>query len=150
MFLLSVVVVICMHTYNTSLTNFTDLQIIHGPRGTTTLLVCINDKADINCGFQGANPTDVEVIWYITRQNSHVMTVPANDILTPTNGLQWVLDESSGNDRSPNSKLIVGPVGEEHDQSTYKCSIGLPGEPKINSTIETLIVVGMIIIIFIQ
>ena len=112
------------------------------------MLVCINDKADINCGFQGANPTDVEVIWYIARQNSHVMTVPANDILTPTNGLQWVLDVSSGNDRSPHSKLIVGPVGEEHHLSTYQCSIGLPGEPKINSTIETLIIVGMIMHIF--
>ena len=87
MFLLSVVVVIYMHTYNTSLINFTDLQIINGPRG-TTLFVCINDKVDINCGFQGANPTEVEVIWYIARQNSRVMTVPANDILTPTNGLQ--------------------------------------------------------------
>ena len=111
----------------------------------TTSFVCINDEADINCGFQGANPTDVEVIWYIGRQNSHsVMTVPANDILTPTNGLQWVLDVSSGNDRSPNSKLIVGPVGEEHDQSTYQCSIGLPGEPRINSTIATLTVNGMV------
>ena len=113
----------------------------------TSSSVCINDKADINCGFQGANPTDVEVIWYIARQNSRVMTVPTNDILTPTNGLQWVLDVSSGNDRSPHSKLIVGRVGEEHHRSTYQCSIGLPGEPKINSAIETLIVVGMIIII---
>ena len=113
-----------------------------------TSSVCINDKADINCGFQGANPTDVEVIWYIGRQNSHsVMTVPANNILTPTNGLQWVLDVSSGNDRSPNSKLIVGPVGEEQDQSTYQCSIGLPGEPKINSVRETLMVGGMILFI---
>ena len=110
----------------------------------TTASVCANDKADINCGFQGANPTDVEVIWYITRQNSHTMTVPANDILSPIHGLQWVLDVSSGNDSSPNSKLVVGPVGEEHDQSTYQCSIGLSGEPTIYSNIQTLTVNGMI------
>ena len=135
---------ICVCAYLNLVTHtYIDLQIINGPR--STMFVCINDKADVNCGFQGASPTDVEVIWYIARQNSRVMTVPANDILTPTNGLQWVLDVSSGNDRSPNSKLIVGPVGEEHHRSTYQCSIGLPGEPKINSAIETLIVVGMIL-----
>ena len=105
--------------------------------------MCINGKADINCGFQGANPNDVEVIWYITRRNSHEMAVPGNSIITPTNGLQWILDTSSGSDRSPNSKLVVDPVSEDYDDSTYRCSIGLPGETKISSSIETLMVIGM-------
>ena len=120
--------------------NNIDLQIINGPRATSS--VCVNDKADIYCGFQGADPHDVEVLWHITLRNSHVMVVSGNDISTPTNGLQWVLDESSGNDRSPNSKLIVGPVSEGEDQSTYWCSIGLPGQTKINSARETLTVIG--------
>ena len=107
----------------------------------------MNSKADIPCGFQGADPNSVEIIWYIARQNSRVMTVPANDIITPTNGLQWVLDVLSGDTNSRNSRLIVGPVGEEHDQSTYQCSIGLPGDAMINSAIATLTVTGMIIII---
>ena len=123
-----------------------DLQIINGPSAISS--VCIGRKTEINCGFQGVNPNDVEVIWYITRENSHVMMVRGSDITTPTNGLQWVLDISSGNDRSPNSKLIVGPVNEGYDQSTYQCYIGLPGEAKINSVIETLTVIGMIIIYY--
>ena len=124
------------------------MQIIVGPSVTSS--VCSNDKAEINCGFQGANPTDVVVIWYITRQNSHPMIVPANNILTATNGLQWILDISSGTGRSPNSKLIVGPVNEDFDQSTYWCSIGLPGETKINSTVGTLTVIGKILTLYVH
>ena len=129
--------------YFTFFHNSIDLQIINGPSATSS--VCIGGIAEINCGFQGANPNDVEVIWYITRENSHVMMVHGSDITTATNGLQWVLDVSSGNDRSPNSKLIVGPVNEDFDQSTYQCYIGLPGEMKISSVIETLTVIGMLI-----
>ena len=71
------------------------------------------------------------------------MTVHASDIhTTTTNGLQWILDASSGSDRSPNSKLIAGPVSEDDDRSKYQCNIGLPGDIKINSTKATLIVVG--------
>ena len=120
--------------------NSVDLQITNGPSATSS--VCISGRAEINCGFQGANPNDVEVIWYVTRKNSQVMMVRGSDITTHTNGLQWVLDISSGNDRSPNSKLIVGPVSEDYDQSTYQCHIGLPGENKISSVIETLTVIG--------
>ena len=102
----------------------------------------MNSKVDIPCGFQGADPNSVEVTWYIARQNSRVMTVPANDIITPTNGLQWVLDVLSGDTNSRNSRLIVGPVSEEHDQSTYQCGIGLPGDTMINSAVATLTVIG--------
>ena len=123
--------------------NSVDLEITNGPSATSS--VCINGKAEIHCGFQGANPNDVEVIWYITRKNSQVMMVPGSDITTHTNGLQWVLDTSSGDDRSPNSKLIVGPVSEDNDLSTYQCYIGLPGETKISSAIGTLAVIGMMI-----
>ena len=123
--------------------NSAELQITNGPSATSS--VCINGKAEIHCGFQGANPNDVEVIWYITRENGHVMMVPGSDITTPTNGLQWILDTSSGDDRSPNSKLIVGPVSEDYDQSTYQCYIGLPSETKISSAIETLTVIGKMI-----
>ena len=75
------------------------------------------------------------------------MTVNGRDIISPTYRLQWALDPDESNEddsRFSNSKLIVSPVGEEDDQSTYQCSIGLLGEPKINSTIETLTVIGMI------
>ena len=106
--------------------------------------MCLNSKADIPCGFQGANPNSVNVTWYIDKQNSQVMIVPANTITSPTNGLQWVLDVLSGNTNSRNSKLIVGPVSEEHDQSTYQCSIGLPNDTMINSAVATLTVIGMI------
>ena len=105
----------------------------------------MNSQVDMPCGFQGADPTSVEVLWLIAKQNSRVMTVPANDIITPTNGLQWVLDVLSGDTNSRNSRLIVGPVGEDDDQSTYQCSIGLPGDTMVSSARATLTVIGMII-----
>ena len=71
-----------------------------------------------------------------------MMTIAANDLTTPTNGLQWILDVSSGNNRSPNSKLIVGPVGEDDDQSTYYCSIQISGESRRDSSMEILTVIG--------
>ena len=71
------------------------------------------------------------------------MVIRGSDITTHTNGLQWVLDTSSGDDRSPNSKLIVGPVSADVDLSTYQCHIELPGETMISSVIGTLTVIGM-------
>ena len=118
------------------------MQIINGPQSTSA---CMNGHVDMPCGFQGADPTSVEVLWLIAKQNSRVMTVPANDIIAPTNGLQWVLDVLSGVNNSRNSRLIVGPVGEDDDQSTYQCSIGLSGDTMISSARATLTVIGMII-----
>ena len=75
-------------------------------------------------------------------EDNHVMVISGNDIATATNGLQWILDDSE-NYRSLNSRLIVDPVSEADNHSMYQCSVGLPGDRKINSTIATLRVSGM-------
>lgn len=83
----------------------------------------MNDKIKIPVVYEDVNPDDVKVIWNIGRRNGHVMYVYGEDTVTTTNGLQWILDRESGNDRSPNSKLTVGPVSENDSrQSTYQCS----------------------------
>ena len=111
-------------------------------------MACVNNKVNISCGFGGVNPAIIKVIWYVARRNSDVMIVHGEDLLNGTNGLQWILDTTSGSDISPNSKLIVGPVNEYDDQSTYQCSIELPGVIRINSTTAFLTVIGMLHILW--
>ena len=87
---------------------------------------CIHSFIEIYCGFQSNNISEVHITWTIFKKNGDVLSVNGDDILTPANGLQWVLDKSYGYTRSPDSRLIVGPFGEDDDHSTYQCSISLP------------------------
>ena len=73
-----------------------------------------------------------------------MLSVNGDDILTPTNVLQWVLDKSYGYTKSPDSRLIVGPIGEDDDHSTYQCSISLPNEATVGSTIALLTIKGTV------
>ena len=100
--------------------------------------------------FEGVNPDDVKVIWNIGRRNSHVVYVHGEDTVNTTNGLEWVLDQESGNDRSPNSKLTVGPVSENDSQSTChdQCTIHLPAVTTINSTIVCLTAIGSYVVLW--
>ena len=48
---------------------------------------------------------------------------------------------TSGEDSSPNNKLLVGPVNKTHNQSTYQCSIEIPPNSFISS-VGTITIVG--------
>ena len=103
--------------------------------------------AECNCGFTGANPHTTVPSWRIILRNddgSVVSNVTHNgfDIAQEhINGLQWLSDLTSGDNTSPNSKLLVGPVNKTHNQSSYQCAIQILAGYLI-SDVGTMIVVG--------
>ena len=120
------------------------LLFVKEPPDSLTFKKCITDSVEIPCGFVNANPHHVEVIWHITKINGEDIYVSTNTINSANNGLRWMLNLPKGSDdRSPDSILIVDQVSEDDNRSTYQCSIGLPGDTKLNSSIGTLRVIGM-------
>ena len=123
-----------------------DITIVSGPQNTT---VCLNDTAEMNCGYNGTDPKTKAPTWRIISRsdNGSVIsncTIGEQDVLnnnTPSD-LQWVPDLNSGNKSSPNSKLLVGPVNKTHNQSSYQCSIEILAD-SINSSVGTITVVGV-------
>ena len=124
---------------------YVDITITNGPQNTT---VCMNATAEINCGYTGADPYTVVPEWKITLRSDDGSiisnyTVDGFTIIhEPINGLQWLPDLTSGTNTSPNSKLLIGPVNNTHNQSSYQCVIdtGLL-DPSI-SEVGTITVVG--------
>ena len=71
------------------------------------------------------------------------MIISGSDIVNNVNdGLEWIPDATSGLLMSPNSRLVVDPVDETDNQSSYQCSFALPGG-SVDSSIGTLAVTGM-------
>ena len=89
--------------------------------------MCMNAIAECDCGFSGASPHTTIPKWRIILRNDNgsvVSDVTHNgfDIgQEHINGIQWSPDETSGDNTSPNSKLLVGPVNKTHNQSSYQC-----------------------------
>ena len=110
--------------------------------------MCINDKAEMNCGYTGADPNTVVPKLKITLRsdNGSIIsnnTVDGDTIFNKTiNGLQWVPDLTSGDYNATNSKLLVGPVNKTHNQSSYQCIFTLPLSDDIISDVGTITVVG--------
>ena len=83
------------------------LTITSGPQD---MAVCIKSVAKINCGFNGASPSNAIPNWRIVyRTDSGSVfnndTIDGGDIsLQRINGLQWVADFDSGILNAPNSK----------------------------------------------
>ena len=112
------------------------LNIINQPRNVT---VCINNEAEINCGFTGADPLFAIPNWIINNK-----TVLGSDIiLNHISGLQWVPDFNSGANNAPNSRLLFGPVNKTHNQSSFQCFfISIRNQVIATSSIGTITVVG--------
>ena len=116
--------------------------ITNGPNNTT---VCINNTAEINCGFTGANYIHIFPDWIVINRsdNGSILsnfTYNNNDVqMGRIGGLKWVPGNGSTNNNSSNSKLSVGPVNKTHDQSSYQCSFREFSE---RSTVGTITVVG--------
>ena len=92
--------------------------------------VCIGDTANIPCGYNGVDPTLTEPTWKINRTNSGSDVLAVGTINEDNNsgnddGLVWVPDLTSGLNNASGSVLVVGPVDETNDQSTYQCGFGL-------------------------
>ena len=121
----------------------TALEITTGPMNTT---VCTGSIANISCGFVNESVNFVPN-WRIVRRSDDgsvisIMTVSSNDVINNNNdGLEWVRDTTSGVNMSPNSRLLVGPVDETYNQSSYQC-IFTVGDKAIESSVGTLTVTG--------
>ena len=96
------------------------MVITNGPQNTT---VCVNQFANIQCGFNGADPVVTVPNWHIIKRNSNGAiifdeTISGTEIIRDTDdGLEWIADQMNPN----NSVLRVGPVGRNDDQSSYQC-----------------------------
>ena len=109
--------------------------------------VCIGSVVDIPCGFVN-DSANIVPNWRIIRSNNGSvisnMSISGSDILNNVNdGLEWIPDTTSGLLMSPNSRLVVGPVDETDNQSSYQCSFALPSG-SVDSSVGTLAVTGMI------
>ena len=114
--------------------------ITNGPMDVT---VCSGSSVMIPCGFTGAPPLTQLLNWRIIRRSDDGSvisneTLSINDIINDIDdGLVWDPDLASGGNSAPNSTLIVGPVDESHDQSSYQCFLN-----DAESSIGTLTVFG--------
>ena len=97
------------------------------------------------CGFTGGNPNFIKVKWAITRINSDGSINNINFTFQGSNSVenyQWIHDVTNGSD----SRLIVGPVDESFNHSTYQCLILSSNGTSIPSTIGNLTVIGKSIV----
>ena len=119
-------------------------SITNGPQDTT---VCMNAMAECYCGFTGASPDHLFPEWRIIYRNdtgsviSNITVDSLNIIHRPMNGLEWLPDLTSGDNTSPNSKLLVGPVNKTHNQSSYQCILQT-FSATVTSSVGTMTVVG--------
>ena len=110
----------------------------------------MNAVAECDCGFTGTDPHFVVPSWRIVFRSDDGSvisndTVDAVDITNRLiNGLQWLPDLTSGDNNSPNSKLLVGPVNTTHNQSSYQCIFPRGQGNSIISSVGTMTVVGKI------
>ena len=120
------------------------LEITNGPMDIT---VCNGSVANISCGFINGDPNIAVPDWRIIRRSDDGNVISnrsisgSNIINNDNDGLEWVADTTSGVNMSPNSRLLVGPVDETYNQSSYQCIFTtLSGD--IESSIGTLTVAG--------
>ena len=113
--------------------------------------VYINDVAEINCGFTGADPILVIPNWIIIMRNDDGSIVSNETVLGSAiasnrfNGYVWAPDVNGGANNAPNSKLLFGPVNKTHNQSSFQCIFASSqNEILAMSSIGTITVVGKI------
>ena len=122
------------------------LEITNGPMDTT---VCTGSTANISCGFINVDPSIVIPNWRIVRRSDDGsvisnMTVSSGDIINNNNdGLEWVADLTSGPNNATYSRLVVGPVDDTYNQSSFQCIFTLLSGT-VMSSIGTLTVTGKI------
>ena len=115
---------------------------------------CIGSIAVINCGYNTARQNTL-LEWRIIKRSDDGsvisdMTLSVQAINSNTsNRLEYIPDLSSGANTFPNSSLLVGPVDETDNQSSYQCIFTI-GNDVIESSIGTLTVNGMYVCSYIS
>ena len=122
-------------------------MIVNGP---TDIIVRTGAIGIMPCGFVN-DSINIQPVWnIITRSNDG--SVISNENLTPNqinsdnnNGnsdrLVYEPDVTSGPNNATNNRLLVGPVDETHNQSSYQCIFNLALMDVISS-IGTIAVAG--------
>jgi len=109
--------------------------------------VCDGNTVNIFCGII-KNPWGFVPHWRIIKRDSSGsvisdMDIRAND-LDGDDGLEWIYDLNNPED----NRLVVGPVDETYNQSSYQCVSST--NPVFSSTIGTLTVAGEILHIYVH
>ena len=108
--------------------------------------VCIGSNATMPCGF--SNVSDLLIpTWNINMRSNDGSIISnefsVNEINTDDDdGLEYMFDTVLGDNMSPDSRLVVGPVDEADNQSSYQCIFIVPGSGTIKSSTGTLTVAG--------
>ena len=89
--------------------------------------VCINNEAEINCGFTGADPDILIPSWIMIMRNEDGSIVSNETVFGAiissnlVDNLRWVPDLDSGINNASNSKLLFGPVSKTDNQTSFQC-----------------------------
>ena len=108
--------------------------------------VCMGSNANMPCGF--SNVSDLLIpIWNITMRSNDGSIISnefsVNAINTDDDdGLEYFADTVLGDNMSPDSRLVVGPVDEADNQSSYQCIFVVAGYGTFKSSTGTLIAIG--------
>jgi len=108
-------------------------SITNGPMDTT---VCDGNTVNISCGIDNSLFGFLVPNWRIRFISN--MIIAGDDIINnDDDGLEWIPDD---NNITENDRLLVGPVNETYNQSTFQCIYSGVAA----STIGTLTVAGEI------
>ena len=110
------------------------------------ITVCSGNTVNISCGFSGAVPQTTVPNWRVIRSdNGSVISdeiIRGSDIESDDDdGLVWIPDLTSGPNNAQSSILVVGPVDETYNQSSYQCIFATTGG-NISSSMGTITVAG--------
>jgi len=107
--------------------------------------VCDGNSVNITCGITNDNLGFIPS-WIIIKRDSNGNIISKMDILTiiffrdeyDDYGLVWIYDLNN----SENNRLLISPVNETYNQSSFQCYI--PTLPPIKSSVGILTVAGEI------
>jgi len=108
--------------------------------------VCDGNTVNMSCGYinnyHGKKP---HTYWKIIKRNSSgsvikVMNVIALFYINNHDGPIWIRDK----DNTENNRLLVGPVDETYNWTSYQCFISTVASPFTYSSVGTLTVAGEI------
>ena len=117
--------------------------------------VCMRSNASIPCGFRNVSDL-LTPDWNISMRRNDGNIVINEFTVTHinddndddnANGLDYIFDTVLGDNISPDSRLVVGPVDMADDQSSYQCIFVVPGSSTFRSNTGTLTVIGEYVIV---
>ena len=116
--------------------------------------VCSGTKAKIPCGFTDVSDPFESRKWWFWRiikrsDDGRVVSNKTINVLemnnNRTDGMDFVLHISGGDNSAKRSYLSVGPVDDTYNNTSYQCIFTIKGHPVYveSDTIGTITVFGM-------